>query len=128
MLYAGLPLATGGPELTGEMYLIAVLAAWWVVCRMIQFRSLPGTLSLRDCGFWEVALSGTKKTMRLTHAWPAFAWITLQFEDVESGHSSAPLELVVWRASLSRSQWCLLCVHVAGQIAIPGRILQKETT
>ncbi|RTZ42497.1 hypothetical protein EKL30_12400 [Candidimonas sp. SYP-B2681] len=127
MLYAALLLVSGGFELTGGACLIAVLAAWWVVYRMTHFRSLAGTLSLRDSGLWEVALSGTKKTMRLTHAWPAFAWITLQFDDVDSSHSSAPLELVVWRASMSRSQWCALCVHVAGQIVIPGRILQKGT-
>jgi hypothetical protein len=126
MLYAGLPIVAGRAGLSGGTFLIAMLAVCWVALRMIHFRSLAGTLSLRDSGFWEVALSGTTKTMRLTHAWPAFAWITLQFDDVDSSHPCAPLELVIWKASMSGQQWCALCVHIAGQIAMPGRILQRE--
>ncbi|MGP1616006.1 MAG: hypothetical protein ACTS5Y_13245, partial [Pollutimonas bauzanensis] len=90
-------------------------------------RALAGTLSLRDCGLWEVALSGTRKTMYLTHAWPAFAWITLRFQDADASERQRPLELVVWRAGVPRRAWRALRVHIAGQAARPVRILRKES-
>ncbi|NYT62214.1 hypothetical protein H0A66_07790 [Alcaligenaceae bacterium] len=126
LLFAGLLLAQGWLQLAPAAG-IAVLAAVWGIWRSIKSRPLAGTLSLRDCGLWEVTLSGEKKNMRLTHAWPAFAWITLQFHDPNSSKQQELLELVVWRGSVSRPYWCALWAHVAGQLAMPGQVQYKES-
>lgn len=120
-------LLIAGPPLTWAALSVAVLAAGWAGYRIVNSPVLAGTLSLRDCGLWEVALPGTKKTMRLIHAWSAFGWVTLQFRDSASSGSKQPLELVVWKESVTRQEWSELLAHVAGQIALPGRILQKES-
>lgn len=126
VLYAGLLLA--GSELPQALAAgVAALAAGWAIWRNVKYRPLAGTLALRDGGLWEVALSGTKKNMRLTHAWPAFAWVTLQFHDPNSSKQQKPLELVVWKGNVSGPAWCELWAHVAGQLALPGRIPSKES-
>ncbi len=124
LLGAGLPMLGGQPIVA---FACLALAAAWGVCRIVQSHALAGTLSLRHDGLWELELPVTRKTMRLTHAWPAFAWITLQFHDIGSSGQQKPLELVVWKTEVSQRAWCELCVRVAGQVAMPGRILQKES-
>lgn len=123
-MYAGLLLA-GNPSPLWMVLWIALLPAGWVIYWRINSRALAGTLSLSSSGLWEIALPETKKTMRLVHAWPAFGWVALKFSDIHSTGNEQPLELVVWRGSVSRQAWSELGAHIAGQVAMPGRILQK---
>ncbi|PLC51724.1 hypothetical protein CR159_01480 [Pollutimonas subterranea] len=126
LAYAGWPLVS--TDLAACVLALAALAlaGKWTICRMTDFPAQAGTLSLRDGGLWEVTLYGTTTTMCLTHAWPAFAWMTLQLRET-AGASSKPIEVTIWRSTVSGQAWNELCVHVARQVAMPGRVLQKES-
>lgn len=126
LTYAAWPLVKGNWVACAIALIALGLATQWAIRPIIRLPAHAGTLSLLDSGLWTVALYGTTTTMRLTHAWPAFAWITLQFRDPASV-SSEPVELTIWRSTVSRQAWSELCVHVARQVAMPGRVLQKES-
>lgn len=123
LICAGLLLAGNPPPLWIAVWIAS--AAGWAIYWLVNSSALAGTLSLRSCGLWEIALPETKKTMRLIHAWPAFGWVTLKFCDTDSTGREQQLELVVWRGSVSRQAWSELRAHIARQVAMPARILQK---
>lgn len=126
LAYIAWPLVQANWVACGLALVALALAARSAIYPIIRMPAHAGTLSLLDCGLWKAALHGTTTTMRLTHAWPAFAWMTLRLQDSASA-SSKPVEVTIWRSTVSRQAWSELCVHVARQVAMPGRVLQKES-
>lgn len=87
----------------------------------------PATLTLQGAGHWAVSLAGTVRPLRLVHAWPAFAWITLRFQDDAPAARGKPLEFTVWKAGLKEGEWRHLRRCVAVQQAMPDRSHNKDT-
>ncbi|MGB6105962.1 MAG: hypothetical protein WBF88_19160 [Pusillimonas sp.] len=85
-----------------------------------------GILSLHDSGLWALAPPRGDANLRLVHAWPAFAWMTLRFQPPQGGVRGKPLELTVWKRGLPDDNWRELRVCVARQLAMPQRRPQKE--
>lgn len=80
-------------------------------------------LSLQDTGLW--ALADTAQDLRLVHAWPAFAWMTLRFHK-QAVANADPLELTISKRGLSDDAWRELRICVARQLALPQRQSHKE--
>ena len=84
-----------------------------------------GVLSLHDSGLWNLEIHGRTQTVRLSHAWPAFAWITLRFDDKASGAPEDATELTIWKHNVPAAAWSDLRRCVAGQLAMPVRLPVK---
>src|SRR3546814_18588500 len=102
----------------------------WPVCRH-RGAGLPGAccrprparkkiLSLQASGLW--ALTGVQSTqgLRLAHAWPAFAWMTLRFHNQDPADAEA-LELTISKRGLTDDAWRVFRICVARQLALPQR-------
>ena len=83
------------------------------------------TLSLLASGHW--VLSGPDRTsgLRLAHAWPAFAWMTLRFHEREPT-ARRPLELTIKKRGLPDDAWRELRICVARQLALPAARAQEQ--
>ncbi|PLC53827.1 hypothetical protein CR155_10300 [Pollutimonas nitritireducens] len=125
LAHVGWPLVSDNWAACSLALIALALAGKLTIHRLAGFSAQAGTLSLLDSGLWQVTLYGTTNTMCLFHAWPAYAWMTLGFVDAADA-GGKPTEITVWRSKMSRHAWNQLCVHVARQIAMPGRVLQKE--
>lgn len=84
-----------------------------------------GVLSLHDSGLWNIELQGRTQHLRLNHAWPAFAWITLRFDDNAMTAPSGTIELTIWKHSMTPAAWSDLRRCIAGQLAMPMRVPVK---
>ncbi|MBB5216772.1 hypothetical protein [Parapusillimonas granuli] len=83
-------------------------------------------LTLEGAGRWAIRQGGGARPLRLLRAWPAFAWVTLRFQDDAAGARGKPLELTIWKAGLEEEQWRELRRCVAAQHAMPERSHNKE--
>ncbi|NYT59747.1 hypothetical protein H0A65_12530 [Alcaligenaceae bacterium] len=83
------------------------------------------TLSLLDSGLWKLSGPDSASGLRLAHAWPAFAWMTLRFHksDTAPRHS---LELTIKKRGLPDDAWRELRICVARQLALPPRSTHKD--
>lgn len=84
-----------------------------------------GVLSLHGSGLWEIEFQGRTQAMRLDHAWPAFAWITLRFNGKAMTAPVDSIELTIWKHSVTAAAWSDLRRCVAGQLAMPAGVPVK---
>src|SRR5690606_24274707 len=86
----------------------------WPVCRQrgaglsgafLPRQTRQKTLSLQDSGVWVLAgAGGGAQDLWLTHAWPAFAWMTLRFR-THHAVAAEPLELTIGKPGLTDHAW-----------------------
>ena len=100
----------------------AVLAALWPAWHLGQHlhgTSCVANVQLRagPAGGWEVNGPGKRRSLVLIHAWPAFAWMTLRFRDMDAVNpKDTMLEITIWKSSVSPAAWRRLNVLVASQL------------
>jgi hypothetical protein len=128
ILYAAWPPATQDRFAHAVAVVALVLTCAWAICRILKARPLASTLILHECGLWALQGSLAPVQLTLTHAWPAFGWITLRFHEGSARKASRPIELTIWKTCVSSAAWGQLCVHVARQTAMPERRLNKESS
>ncbi|MEO9121821.1 MAG: hypothetical protein ABI228_02355 [Burkholderiaceae bacterium] len=110
----------------------AVLAALWPAWRLGQhFRSASCAAKVQLCagpaGGWEVNQPGKRLSLVLIHAWPAFAWVTLRFRDVDAtSPKDTMLEITIWKSSVSPDAWRRLNVLVASQLGTHQFVAASE--
>jgi hypothetical protein len=126
IVHAAWPLIAQDPIAQGIAALAVVLACAWAVCRILTRRPPAGTLVLHGHGLWELRGAAAPALLCLTHAWPAFGWITLRFHE-NASQASRPIELTIWKSGVSSEAWGRLRLHVARQVAMPERRLNKES-
>jgi hypothetical protein len=102
------------------LYSIPV-ALWpaWRLGQCLRGASRAATTQLRadSSGIWEVDRLDKRRSLVLVHAWPAFAWMTLRFRDVNTaGPKDTMLEITIWKSSVSPCSWRRLNVLVASQL------------
>ncbi|MCC2595152.1 hypothetical protein LKR43_02240 [Pusillimonas sp. MFBS29] len=83
------------------------------------------TLSLLDSGLWSLDGPDGAPDLRLAHAWPAFAWMTLRFHKSDTA-ACRPLELTIKKRGLPDGAWRELRICVARQQALPTRRAHKD--
>lgn len=127
IVHAAWPLITQDVYAQAAAALAVVLSCAWAICRILNRRSSVGTLVLHDHGLWELQGAAAPVSLRLMHAWPAFGWITLRFKG-DAGRAVRPIELTIWKTCVSSDAWGLLRLHVARQVAMPERRLNKESS
>lgn len=74
---------------------------------------------------WTLADAEGMQRLRLAHAWPAFAWMTLRFHTQDMVGADA-LELTISKHGLTDSAWRELRICVARQLALSPRPTYKE--
>lgn len=128
ILHAARPFATQDRYAHAVAVLVLVLTGAWAICRILKPRPPASTLVLHDHGLWELRGPLSSVPLCLTHAWPAFGWITLRFQEDSPRNASRPIEFTIWKTCVSSAAWGQLCIHVARQTAMPKRRLKKETS
>ncbi|GAB2911202.1 hypothetical protein [Paralcaligenes ginsengisoli] len=101
----------------------------WMFCFNYSSRSCPPDAQLRldDSQGWLLDKAGAQRLLHLAHAWPAFAWMSLRFNDPGAANpKETMLELTVWKSSVSPEAWRQLCVLVARQTAMPEPLAIQE--
>ena len=74
---------------------------------------------------WALDEAGSTQDLRLAHAWPAFAWMTLRFH-VQKASGADALELTISKRGLTDDAWRELRICVARQLALSPRAAHKE--
>lgn len=113
-----------------SFYIVPVvpLLVLWRFWRQRRYRSCGANAQLcfRETG-WRYEQSGVVRPLALTHAWPAFAWMTLRFRALALvGRKETMLELTLWKSSMPPDAWRRLCVIVAGQRQAPSQASGRD--
>ncbi|HWL28558.1 MAG TPA: hypothetical protein VNQ97_06585 [Burkholderiaceae bacterium] len=127
IVHAAWPLIVQNPTARAAAALVVVLSCAWAICRILKRRPPAGTLVLHGHGLWELRGATPPVPLRLMHAWPAFGWMTLRFRE-DAAQAARPIELTIWKTCVSSDAWGQLCLHVARQVAMPERRLNKESS
>lgn len=105
----------------------AAMLVLLLVWRLGRYQSLKpfaanAQLCLGEAG-WELHRPGLRQPLCLAHAWPAFAWMTLRFLDLDATNpKDTMLELTIWKSSVSPDAWRQLNVAIAAQPEASGSV------
>ncbi len=112
-------------SLLAALFAVSSLRAYFAGKPLFQGQK-QGTLEFDGAGQWALVDAAARRSLQLTHAWPAFAWVRLRFRAaLAAGSKETMLELTVWKASVSSEAWRELRMLLARQAALPEWRVEK---